>query len=106
MFGMSRLGRVSYQGLELSPFLRNESPPGDCPYSEQTARKIDKEIRRIIEEAAAEVRAILAERRTALEAVARKLMEKEVLDARELQVILQHYVPPFAPAAASVASGI
>jgi cell division protease FtsH len=99
-FGMSRLGRVSYQGLENAPFLRDQPPAIDRPYSEQTARQIDKEIRRLIDGAAAEVRALLAERRTALEAVARRLLEKEVLDAQELQAILQRFLPPKVPAAA------
>ena len=49
-------------------------------YSEQTAREIDVEVRKIIDDATEEVRRILQSRRAALEAVAQRLIEKEVID--------------------------
>jgi cell division protease FtsH len=46
------------------------------------------EVRKIIDEATAEVRAILQGRRTALEAVARLLVEKEVIDGADLRALI------------------
>ena len=93
-FGMSRLGRVYYHEQAAAPFLGG-SPfrDGQREYSEQTAREIDMELRKIIDEATDEVRAILLARRQALEAVAQKLIEKEVMDGAELKVLLDQFLP-------------
>ena len=71
-------------------------PGSDCArgrgeFSEQTAREIDLEVRKIIEDATEEVRAILATRRDALEALAQRLMEKEVSDGAELRQLLEQH---------------
>src|SRR5262249_40210653 len=72
-FGMSRLGRVSFQAQGGPAFLPGAPwSEGDGKFSEQTAREIDMEVRRIIEEATEEVRAILKARRAVLEVVDRK----------------------------------
>ncbi|HXG11728.1 MAG TPA: ATP-dependent zinc metalloprotease FtsH [Gemmataceae bacterium] len=93
-FGMSRLGRVCYQEQGGPGFL-NGVPVGDgeCRYSEQTAREIDLEVRKIIDDATQEVRAILQSRRQALVAVAQRLIEKEVIDGAELQQLLEQHLP-------------
>jgi cell division protease FtsH len=92
-FGMSRLGRIFFQDGTPSPFLGGGFRDGDHSYSEQTAREIDIETRRIIDEATEEVRSLLSSRREALEAIARKLVEKEVLEGEELDHLLQSYPP-------------
>ncbi|HJT78020.1 MAG TPA: ATP-dependent zinc metalloprotease FtsH, partial [Gemmataceae bacterium] len=92
-FGMSALGRVAYHDSGPSPFLAGDHPAGDRPYSEQTARRIDREVQRIIDEAAAEVRALLHEWRDAFEAVTRRLLEQEVIDRDELRELLRRYPP-------------
>ncbi len=90
-YGMSRLGRVNYRESTRSPFLA--SGGGDLPaarsHSEQTAREIDEEVRRIIDAAIESVRAILAGRRSALEAVTKRLMECEVIDGSELRGLVE-----------------
>jgi cell division protease FtsH len=93
-FGMSRLGRVYFGERGGQAFLE-DAPLGQPPreYSEQTAREIDLEVRRIIDEATAEVADILRTRRSALEAVARRLMEKEVIDGAELRQLLEQHLP-------------
>ncbi len=94
-FGMSSLGRVAYQDPAASPFLAGGQPGGDRPFSEHTARRIDREVRRIIDEAAAEVRVLVLRWRDAFEAVARRLVEKEVMDREELRELLRrHPAPP------------
>jgi cell division protease FtsH len=95
-FGMSRLGRVNYHDENTSVFLAGESTASaQRSYSEQTAREIDLEVRIVIDEAATEVREILASRREAMEAAAQCLMDKEVIDGAILKDLLhQHYPGP------------
>ena len=93
MFGMSRLGRVYYNDDGGSPFLGGLGLEGPREYSEETAREIDMEVRKIIQDALDEVRKILVDRRAALDAVAKRLMEKETIDGKELSDILETYYP-------------
>jgi cell division protease FtsH len=90
-YGMSRLGRVTYRDNPRSPFLA--AAGADLPaarlHSEQTAREIDEEVRRIVDEAMEKVRRIIESRRSALEAVTRRLIESEVIDGTELATIVE-----------------
>jgi len=90
-YGMSRLGRVTYRESPRSPFLAAAGAdlPAARSHSEQTAREIDEEVRRIIDSAMELVRRILEGRRAALEAVTRRLMECEVIDGQELRSIVE-----------------
>jgi cell division protease FtsH len=91
-FGMSRLGRVCYQDSGGPGFLNgNGVHDGERAYSEQTAREIDLEVRKLIDDATAFVRELLMTRRAALEAIAERLMEKEVMDSRELWALLEQH---------------
>jgi cell division protease FtsH len=93
-FGMSRLGRVCYHEQGGPGFLSGAGfREMGREYSEQTAREIDVEVRRILDEATQEVRQILQTRQKALEAVAQQLMEKEVIDGDELRQLLEQYLP-------------
>jgi len=90
-YGMSRLGRVAYRESPRSPFLATagaEVGPARS-HSEETAREIDEEVRRIIDSAIVEVRRILETRRAALDSVSRRLLECEVIDGLELQEIVE-----------------
>ncbi len=91
-YGMSRLGRVAYRESPRSPFLVGGG--GDLPtsrsHSEQTAREIDQEVRRIIDDAMRSVRQIIESRRTALEAVTQRLIEREVIDGDELKRVVDN----------------
>jgi cell division protease FtsH len=92
-FGMSRLGRVCYHEQGGPGFLNSGFRDMAREYSEQTAREIDMEVRRILDEATQEVRQILQSRKKALEAVAQQLIEKEVIDGDELRTLLEQYAP-------------
>ncbi len=93
-YGMSRLGRVNYRESNRSPFLAGSMDmPRERSHSEQTAREIDEEVRRIIDEAITSVRRILESRRPALEALATRLIEQEVIDASELRTIIDQASP-------------
>ncbi len=90
-YGMSRLGRVNYRESNGSQFLAGGGgePPRERSHSEKTAREIDQEVRRIIDEGIEKVRHILESRRDSLEALAKRLIEKEVVDADELKTIIE-----------------
>jgi cell division protease FtsH len=51
------------------------------------------EVRKIIDDATEEVRLILKTRRATLEVVARRLMEKEVIDGTELRALIESQDP-------------
>ena len=94
-FGMSRLGHIAYREGTRSPFLQGGGAEMARPreHSEQTLREIDMEVRRIIDEAMESVRSILKKRRKALDAVAKTLIQKEVIDAIELRSIIEANSP-------------
>ncbi len=90
-YGMSRLGRVNYRESSGNQFLAGGGSdyPRERSHSEKTAHEIDQEVRRIIDEAIEKVRHILETRRDSLEALAKQLFEKEVIDADELKIIIE-----------------
>jgi cell division protease FtsH len=103
MFGMSRLGRIFVREGETNQFLPSAlMGDGFRECSEETAREIDMEVRKIIDAATEQVRAILANNRPVLEAVALRLIEKEVIGGDELKEVLTE--SGFAPHA-TAASG-
>jgi cell division protease FtsH len=57
-------------------------------YSEETARIIDSEVKRIVVECHKEAQAILKKNKKYLKAMADALLEREVLDAAEVDLIL------------------
>jgi cell division protease FtsH len=93
-FGMSRLGRVNYRERHGAALLGGLPDfPGERAHSEQTAREIDQEIKRIVDESLEKVRRILETRRKALEALAQRLIDKEVIDNDELEEIIEANSP-------------
>jgi cell division protease FtsH len=87
-FGMSdRLGLVALEGARAPMFLPVASQ-GQREYSEETARLVDEEIKKVLSEAHSKVRICLSARRQALEELAKLLLEKEVVERPQLQAIL------------------
>jgi cell division protease FtsH len=72
---------------DISTGAQNEASSRD--YSEQTSREIDLEVKRIVDEAVAQTRQILVERREALEAVTTRLIEVESIDGEELKKLVE-----------------
>ena len=88
-FGMSeRLGLVALEGPRTAPFLPVPTP-GQKEYSDETARMVDEEIKKLLNDAHVKVRDILGVHRQALEELARLLLEKEVVERPELLAILK-----------------
>jgi cell division protease FtsH len=88
-YGMSdALGLINYEGNKRAKFLDIPMPQERGLYSEETALKIDSEIKRIITEAHATARQILTERRTQVDTIAKRLLAVEVMEGDELRQIL------------------
>lgn len=92
-YGMSRLGRVCYRESNRSVFLATAADERPRSHSEQTAREIDQEVKRILDESIRKVRHILETRREALEAVTKRLVEVESIDGAELRRIVEECSP-------------
>jgi len=89
-YGMSeKLGHMTFEKERRPLFLDINPSFGGKDYSEATAKDIDGEVKRIIEESYARVRTLLTKKRTALEKVARTLLDKESIDGAELRELLK-----------------
>jgi cell division protease FtsH len=94
-WGMSdMLGAINYDGHKRSKFLDIPIGPERGAYAEDTAKMIDSEVKRIMNDAHGEARRILSAHRDMLEAVTRRLLEQEVMEGDELRSILN--LPPVA----------
>ena len=89
-YGMSNvLGPVSYgEGSDHQVFLGRDFN-NQRNYSEEVASEIDKEVRRITEDAYASCRTIIRENRDKLELIAQALIERETLTAKELEELFE-----------------
>jgi len=96
-FGMSdELGAVNYNGHKRNAFLDSPFMQERGNYAEDTAQKIDAEVKRILTAAHEEARRILRERRDVLDELSKRLLVKEVIEAEEFRELLGP-VPPKDP---------
>ncbi len=63
--------------------------PGGRTYSEETAQRIDAEVKKLIDDAYAEAQQLLNEKRDTLEAVAKALLKYETLEGNEVLAIMR-----------------
>jgi len=87
-FGMSDLGPLTFGKKEEQIFLGREINQ-HRDYSEATAVKIDDEVRRIVGQGYNTAKGILAQDNGALVRIALALLEREVLDANEIKMIIE-----------------
>ena len=109
-WGMSELGPLAFGKKEEAIFLGREIAQ-HRDFSEATAVDIDKEVKRIVSGAYDKARNILNTNRDTLERIAQALLEREVLDANEVRMLIEGTplpekprtpppsTPPMAPAA-------
>ena len=89
-FGMSDLGLVTFE-KERRPLFLETGMGYDTgrQVSEETARGIDAEVRKIIELSRSQTRKILEEHQPQMRILAQRLLEKEVVEGEELREILK-----------------
>jgi cell division protease FtsH len=93
-WGMSdRVGAIHFDQGRRSRFLDMPLAAERGPYSEETAKLIDDEVKQIVMSAHNEARRILRDQREILERVTRRLLEKEVMDGEELRRLLAEPQP-------------
>jgi cell division protease FtsH len=88
-YGMSSLGPLTFGKREEQIFLGREIAQ-HRDYSEDTAIRIDQEIKRFVMEGYDKAKKILEENRDTLCRIAEALLEREVLDANEVRMIIQN----------------
>jgi len=96
VFGMSEVVGLAHCAQRQGPFAAGTAEgilQRDC--SEETAREIDQEVKRLLDQAYTEAKALLRQHRRELDRVANALLERETLDGRAFaQLLLQETSAP------------
>jgi len=83
IYGMNKeIGNMSFYDSKASDYSFQK------PYSEATSEKIDREVKRIIDEAYERTKALLQRHRDHLEIIAKELLEKEILFQADLERLI------------------
>jgi AFG3 family protein len=83
IYGMNKeIGNISFYDSKASEYTFQK------PYSEATAEKIDREVKRIIDECYERTKKLLQQHRHHLEAVAQELLKKEILFQSDLERLI------------------
>ena len=97
-WGMSDLGPLTFGKKEEQIFLGREITQ-HRDYSEDTAIKIDAEVRKLVSRGYDTAKQILEDHREALRRIAAALLEREVLDAPEIRLLIDNKELPAKPPA-------
>ena len=96
-WGMSDLGPLTFGKKEEQIFLGREIAQ-HRDYSEATARQIDEEVKKMVSIGYSTAKDILSSNRETLERIAKALIEREVLDASEIKLLVEGQdLPPLKP---------
>jgi cell division protease FtsH len=87
-YGMSRLGPLTFGKKEEQIFLGREIAQ-HRDFSEETARQIDLEVRRLIDEAYQSAHGIVEANADAMHRIAAALLERETIDAEEVKMLIE-----------------
>jgi cell division protease FtsH len=93
--GMSPLGPVHFK----RPSSGWESDSRATGFSEETARRVDEELRSLVMRGYETARQIVEQQRRAVKALAEELLDVESVDAGRMKQILAEHVAPVVPAA-------
>ena len=100
-YGMSRLGPLTFGKKEEQIFLGREIAQ-HRDFSEETARQIDLEVRRLIDEAYQSAHSIVESHADAMHRIAAALLERETIDAEEVKMLIEgKELPPIRSVLAS-----
>jgi len=100
-YGMSRLGPLTFGKKEEQIFLGREIAQ-HRDFSEETARQIDLEVRRLIDEAYQSAHSIVESHADAMHRIAAALLERETIDAEEVKMLIEgRELPPMRSVLAS-----
>ncbi|MBF0505054.1 MAG: ATP-dependent zinc metalloprotease FtsH [Candidatus Omnitrophica bacterium] len=92
-FGMSdQMGKMAF-GKGHQPSFLGRDLFQEKDYSEETARRIDEEVHKLVDSAYLRAKQIITSNREKLELIANRLIEKEVIDIDEARVLLGVSLP-------------
>jgi cell division protease FtsH len=95
MYGMSEVIGLAHCAQRQNPMMPREAEDGawqrDC--SEQTAREIDEEVKKILGKAYTEAKSILTDHRAQLDLIAGNLLEHETLDGQTFLHLIEQKSP-------------
>jgi len=98
---MSRLGPLTFGKKEEQIFLGREIAQ-HRDFSEETARQIDLEVRRLIDEAYQSAHALVESHADAMHRIGAALLERETIDAEEVRMLIMgETLPPMRSVLAS-----
>ncbi|WP_241302741.1 ATP-dependent zinc metalloprotease FtsH [Burkholderia stabilis] len=101
-YGMSeKIGLVTFDDGDARQGMPGAWRAGEGRCSEHTSRMIDDEVHTLLTDAHARVAATLGERRDALERIAQRLLQCEVLERDALQALIEGRIEPSSAATAS-----
>ena len=100
-YGMSRLGPLTFGKKEEQIFLGREIAQ-HRDFSEETARQIDLEVRRLIDEAYQSAHGLVETNADAMHRIASALLERETIDAEEVKMLIDG--KPLPPLRSSLAT--
>jgi cell division protease FtsH len=87
-FGMNdNLGRMAFGQRQKQHFLGRDMLENK-DYSEETAKNIDSEVKKLVDSAYQRAKTLLAEHRDKLEIIAQRLIEKEIISIDETRALL------------------
>ncbi|MBN8859741.1 MAG: peptidase M41, partial [Sphingobacteriales bacterium] len=82
VYGMNeKIGNISYYDPQQENYFTK-------PYSEETGKLIDEEVRKVIEKAYARTKALLTEKKQEVEIIAKELLTREVLFQSDLESLI------------------
>jgi len=87
-WGMSKMGPLTFGKKDEQIFLGREIAQ-HRDFSEETAKEIDSEVRRFVNQGYDSAKKIITDKGDILKAIALALLEREVLDAAELKLIIE-----------------
>lgn len=104
-YGMSRLGPLTFGKKEEQIFLGREIAQ-HRDFSEETARQIDLEVRRYIDEAYQSAYQLIDSHKDAMHRIAAALLERETIDAEEVKLLIEgRELPPMRSSLAGPGDG-
>ena len=87
-YGMSRLGPLTF-GKKVEHIFLGREIAQHRDFSEETARQIDLEVRRLIDEAYQTAHSIVESNKDAMHRIAAALLERETIDAEEVRMLIE-----------------
>lgn len=88
-WGMSELGPIKFGSQTEHPFLGRNMSEASSNYSEETAKKIDGAINKIVFGGLEQARKLIETNKNLMEKLVLQLIEKEVLDADEIKLLME-----------------